>query len=344
MIDFLIVGGGIAGINFAWQAEKQQHSYHLIDPFLFNSSTAVAAGLINPVTGRKFATQWNMETLIPLAEQTYAELENFTGTKFFYRHPIIKIHKNESIVEEWIKIQSSTKISPYINVAPDLSKYARYLDYRYGAIGVSQGFRLNTTELISAFKNRVAEKIINGNFDYNALKISANNFIYNNQLYKNIVFCEGVATQQNPWFNFIAFKPAKGECLIIEIPNFETKEIIIKGIILIPLGNNKFWVGATNTWNDLSNTPTEAGRTELETGLQQLLKLPYTLLEHKAAVRPSIRDRTPVVGQHPEIAKMYVLNGLGTKGTSLAPYYAKQLFEHIINGSAINKEVAVNRF
>ncbi|MBK8343578.1 MAG: FAD-binding oxidoreductase [Bacteroidetes bacterium] len=343
MIDFLIVGGGIAGINFAWQAEQHQYSYHLIDPFLFNSSTAVAAGLINPVTGRKFATQWNMETLIPLAEKHILNWK-ILPLQFFYRHPIIKIHKNESIVEEWIKIQSSTSISPYINVSPNLSKYARYLDFRYGAIGVSPGFRLNTAELITAFKNRVADKIITGNFDYNVLKINAGNFEYNNNSYKNIIFCEGVATQQNPWFNFIAFKPAKGECLIIEIPNYETNEIIIKGIILIPLGNNKFWVGATNTWNDLSNTPTEAGRAELENGLQQLLKLPYTLLAHKAAVRPSIRDRTPVVGQQPEIANMYVLNGLGTKGTSLAPYYAKQLFEHIINGSAINKEVAVNRF
>ncbi len=344
MIDFLIVGGGIAGINFAWQAEQRQHSYHLIDPFLNNSSTAIAAGLINPVTGRKFATQWNMEILIPLAEKNYTELERFTGSTFFYRHPIIKIHKNESIVEEWLKIQSSTNISPYINILPDLSKYTRYLDYRYGAIGVSPGFRLHTTELISAYKNRAAEKIIIGNFDYYSLKINTDGFVYNDNSYKNIVFCEGVATQQNPWFNFIAFKPAKGECLIIDIPNFETNEIIIKGIILIPLGGNKFWVGATNTWNDLSNTPTEAGRTELENGLQHLLKLPYTVLEHKAAVRPSIRDRTPVVGQHPEINNMYVLNGLGTKGTSLAPYYAKQLFEHITNGAAINKEVAVNRF
>ncbi|HRF78367.1 MAG TPA: FAD-dependent oxidoreductase, partial [Chitinophagales bacterium] len=98
------------------------------------------------------------------------------------------------------------------------------------------------------------------------------------------------------------------------------------------------------TWNDLSNEPTQAAFEELDNGLKELLKIPYQVVAHKAAVRPTIKDRTPVVGRHPAIENMYTLNGLGTKGTSLAPYYAKQLIDHILTGTPINHEVRVNRF
>ena len=95
MIDCLIIGGGIAGINVAWQLEKRGINYRLVDPFTFTSSTSISAGLINPVTGRKFATQWNMDVLIPIITATYRELELFTKTPFFFEHTLFKIHKNE---------------------------------------------------------------------------------------------------------------------------------------------------------------------------------------------------------------------------------------------------------
>lgn len=344
MVDFLIVGGGIAGINVAWQLHQRGTGFHLIDTCQYKSATSIAAGLINPVTGRKFSTQWNIDELIPLAEKTYTEIGHFLHSDFLFKKSIFKIHKNESVVEDWLKIKSAQPVSAYINAFPDSTSYAKYLDFRFGAIGVYPAFHLNMVLLQQQFYAAFSNSILKEQLEYDTLKIEPNGINYKGNIYRNIIFCDGVAAQKNPWFNFISFKPAKGECLIIEVPNMQLHEIIMKGVILVPISTNTFWVGATNTWNDLSNEPTQAAFEELDKGLKELLKIPYQVVAHKAAVRPTIKDRTPVVGRHPEIENMYTLNGLGTKGTSLAPYYAKQLIDHILTGTPINHEVRVNRF
>lgn len=344
MIDCLIVGGGIAGINVAWQLRQSGANFHLVDPCKFDSSTSIAAGLINPITGRKFANQWNIDELMPLVESTYTSMETFLQIKCLFKKQIFKIHKNESVMEDWIKIQSSNEISPYIDPLPNSSKYAKFLDYRFGAIGIFPAFHLHTKILQEHFYKTFADSLIVEDMKYDDLKQVNDHFHYLGNTYRYVIFCDGVAAQSNPWFNFIPFKPAKGECLIIQVPNMELEEIIMKGIMMVPIEKDKYWIGATNTWNDLTTTPTQAAHNELNNGIRALLKLNYTILSQKAAIRPTIKDRTPVVGKHPEISNMFVLNGLGTKGTSLAPFYAKQLVAHIFNGTPINNEVRVNRF
>ena len=103
MIDFLIVGGGFSGIAFSWELEKRNINYKLADPGLFNSATAVSGGLINPITGRKSALQWNIGELLPLIKSNYLLLENKLGCKLLYETNILKIHKSESALEDWQK-------------------------------------------------------------------------------------------------------------------------------------------------------------------------------------------------------------------------------------------------
>ena len=55
-------------------------------------------------------------------------------------------------------------------------------------------------------------------------------------------------------------------------------------------------------------------------------------------------ERRPFVGFHPTHKNMGILNGMGTKGCSLAPYFAKELAEHIINNKSINPLADVQRF
>ncbi len=344
MIDFLIVGGGFSGINVAAQLQQYRQSFHLIDTCDFKNATSISAGIINPVTGRKFATQWNMDELIPLAVKTYSHFEAQLGIKCLHESSVFKIHKSESALEDWLRVKAEGKISQYIDESPNYSHYAKYLDFRFGGITIHPAFHVDATTLLTAFYKSINAQLIKSTFNYNELIIEQNYFSYNNINYNHIIFCEGIHALQNPYFDFIAFKPAKGECLIVEIPNFITKQIIMKGIMLVPLQNNTYWVGATNTWNDLTTTATNSGKSALEEDLRLLLKIPYRILEHKAAIRPTIRDRAPAVGRHPTINNMFVLNGMGTKGTAHAPYYAQQLIAHILTNAAINKEADVNRF
>jgi glycine/D-amino acid oxidase-like deaminating enzyme len=48
-----------------------------------------------------------------------------------------------------------------------------------------------------------------------------------------------------------------------------------------------------------------------------------------------------LIPKHPQVG---VFNGLGTKGVSLAPYFAHQFAELLVNGSEIEEEVQIGRY
>ena len=344
MIDYLIVGGGYSGIAFSWELEKRNISYKLADPFSKNSATYISGGLINPVTGRKYGLQWNIEELITLVKKEYGLLEDKFKTKFLFETDILKVHKSESSLEEWLKAKGNNALNPFISENYEHKNCNRFVDFRFGAITIKNALRIDAESLSTHYFNFIKEKRIPEKINYENLQNFDDHFEYNNEKFKNIIFCEGVAALNNPWFKNVPFKPAKGECLIIEIPNFTTKIVINKGLILIPFGGNKFWAGATNSWDDMTLNSTEIGLSELRNGLDELLKVPYVVLETKVAIRPTIRDRAPVVGRHPENSNLYILNGMGTKGASLSTYYAQKLFNFIEYNAPIPLEADIKRF
>ena len=79
-------------------------------------------------------------------------------------------------------------------------------------------------------------------------------------------------------------------------------------------------------------------------GLKGFLQLPYTILKHQAAIRPTVADRRPFVGFLHNKAHIGIFNGLGTKGVSLAPFFAQQLVQHMVEQKSLMKEVDINRF
>ena len=75
------------------------------------------------------------------------------------------------------------------------------------------------------------------------------------------------------------------------------------------------------------------------------LKVPFTILDHLAALRPAVAvERRPFVGLHPTNDKIGILNGMGTKGCSLAPFFAKQLVDHLLYNEPIMADADLQRF
>ena len=69
-----------------------------------------------------------------------------------------------------------------------------------------------------------------------------------------------------------------------------------------------------------------------------------TIVNQTIGIRPAMRDRRPVVGSHPDYKRIYIINGLGTKGSSLAPYCVTQLVKYMLNGENVDKEIHIKRF
>ena len=181
-------------------------------------------------------------------------------------------------------------------------------------------------------------------FNYNDLLVAKNVIKWKNYTFEKVIFCEGYAVHNNPFFSYLPFNAVKGEVLQMHIDDFETDKIYSKNIFLVPLGNKKYKVGATYNWDDKTDQKTENGKAEILEKFNKLNLKNSKILEHEAGIRPSTIDRRPFIGLHPEYKNLGIFNGLGTKGVSLAPYISNIFVNYLKNNKDILDEVNINRF
>ncbi len=107
---------------------------------------------------------------------------------------------------------------------------------------------------------------------------------------------------------------------------------------------NVYSVGSTYDWENLNNKVSEKGIKKLKKKIENILKCKYEIIEKQAGIRPATKDRRPFVGFHPNNNKIGIINGLGSKGISLAPYCTKVLIDNIQNHKNINREINIKRY
>jgi glycine oxidase len=160
---------------------------------------------------------------------------------------------------------------------------------------------------------------------------------------KRIVFAEGFGLHSNPFFSNLPLDGTKGELLVIKSPNLKLHIVVKSNIFILPLGNDLYKVGATYDWKDKTNNPTEEGKNELVENLKDLITCDFEVIKHFAGVRPTVKDRRPLVGSHHKYKNIHVLNGLGTRGVMLGPYLATQLFKNITENIPLENEINIQR-
>ena len=181
-------------------------------------------------------------------------------------------------------------------------------------------------------------------FDYNEIQFLESGIQYKDIQAKNIIFAEGFGLHTNPFFNDLPLDGTKGELVIIKAPQLDLDVIVNTSIFILPLENDLFKVGATYNWKDKTDLPTEAGKTELVDRIKEIISCDFEIAAHFAGVRPTVKDRRPLVGTHQKHKTIHILNGLGTRGVMLGPAMAKALFENIEQQIPLNKEIDINRF
>ena len=101
--------------------------------------------------------------------------------------------------------------------------------------------------------------------------------------------------------------------------------------------------GATYEWDKLDATVSAAARDKLEAGVNALIDLPYRITGQRAAVRPIVEGRMPVIGRSPQSTRVWLMNGLGSKGALFAPTVATQLLDAIESGRPIPETFCLER-
>jgi glycine/D-amino acid oxidase-like deaminating enzyme len=343
--DFLIVGYGLAGSALTHHLQKLECKLAVIDLSKETTSSKVAAGLYNPITGRKMVKTWRADDLFPFAINYYSEIEKNTNTHFLIEKVIYRPFHSIEEQNEWVARTAEEGFKAYINKVHQKSISDNYSD-QYGGIELLQSGFLMVKDYLKVSKDYLLDKgvlFLNEGFNHSDLIISEHEIKYKEFVANKIIFCEGVETMSNPYFSWLPFKPVKGEILSIE-SEIDSSLIINRGVFVIPEYENRFKVGSTYDNNDLTLTPTSKGRAQIEDKLKELINVEYSVKNHYVGIRPATKDRKPFIGMHPNLDKVGIFNGLGAKGVSLAPYFANQFAQYLVNQSELDKEVNIDRY
>ncbi len=342
-IDFLIIGQGIAGTALGYKLEQAGEKILIFDLPEANKSSRVAAGLYNPVTGRKMVKSWMAEHLFPEIEPFYQELEKITGREFLTKKKIYRPFLSIEEQNEWMGHSSDPKIGMFIDQIFSQSQYTELRD-PFGGVLLKMSGWLNINEYLNAMGQYFEQRLIKEEFDENLLEKTAQGWRYQNIFAKNLIFCNGLGALKSRFFSYLPFAPVKGE--ILEVAQaFDPDFIVNRGVFRVQLERGVYRVGSTYTWHDLEIGPTENAKNELLGKLQEIVQVPVTsVLSHKVGIRPATRDRKPFLGKHPLEDSVYMFNGFGAKGVSLVPYFSKIMIQNIIKSEPILPEVDIARY
>ncbi|MBA3679874.1 MAG: FAD-dependent oxidoreductase [Bacteroidetes bacterium] len=346
MIDFIIVGRGLAASVIAHTLYENKISFKIIgDPHLSNCSNA-AAGIWNPIVFKRMTKSWLADEIIPYLNKFYSNVESRVDKKLITQRTIIKPFVEEQEKNLWLK-KANSELNDFLDETIHEANSAELENCKVsGQFGlVKQSGNLNVPEFLKATDVFFKEHLINEVFDHSQLKLSNETVSYKSTVAKHIIFCEGYLVKDNPFFNWIPLKPAKGETLEISAPELKIKNHILnKNGFLMQLPNGNYKLGATYEWSDLTEEKTKKGLEELEQKLNQMISCNYEITAHQAGVRPSSLDRRPIIGEHPGYKNLFIFNGLGTKGVMLAPYFAKKFVNFYLQKEVLPTDVNVGRF
>lgn len=344
MIDYLIIGSGLAGISFAEIALQNNKSILILDNNSQNSSK-IAGGLYNPVILKRFSEVWKAQEQLALMEDFYLILEEKLKLKVNFKMPILR--KFFSIEEQnnWFAASDKEALSAFLSTEL-ISKNYLGIDSPYGYGEVLHTGYVDTALLLNTYRKYLEEKgwFREESFDYSELQLENDSVRYKDIEAKHILFAEGFGLHANPFFNTLPLDGTKGELFIIKAPNLDLDVIVNTSVFILPLGSDFYKVGATYNWKDKTALPTEEGKAELIERISEILNCEFEIIEHFAGVRPTVKDRRPLVGTHPDRSSVHILNGLGTRGVMLGPAMAKALFNNIENEMPLDMAIDIKRF
>ena len=343
-VDFLLIGQGLAGTALSHRILSKGKSLMIYDLPESNKSSRVAAGLYNPVTGKKMVRTWLADQLFPEIEPFYTDLENLLGAKFLMKRPIYRPFLSIEEQNEWMGHSGDPLLQPFFEKIYTRPLFEEVVN-PYGGILLKNAGYLDINTLLDSYAAYLLEKgcLRQEKWDENKLKFEDNGVVYEDIRASAIVYCNGLGAMESSFFNRLPFAPVKGEILDIA-QEFHPDAIINRGVFRISLPNGLKRVGSTYSWHDLDTGPTERAKIELIEKLEKLVKIPQKeVIFHKYGIRPATKDRKPFLGKHPTQERVYIFNGFGAKGVSLVPYLSSKMIELLIEGKEPQKEVNIMR-
>jgi glycine/D-amino acid oxidase-like deaminating enzyme len=348
-VDHIIVGQGLAGSCLAIQLLNRGKKILVFDKPDDNKASTVAAGLFNPITGKRMTKSWKAEELFPYLFQFYSYAEKLIGQRIFHSMPIYRPFISIEEQNEWMAHSSEVQIKDFIEKIFTSPTFNQVNDSLGGILIRSSGY-LDVNTFITGVRDLLKKENSFQSifFDVSNLRINTERIEFETPEItveaSNIIFCDGLNAKKNPYFSWLPIRPLKGETLLVCIDQ-KPDALFNRGVYLVPTQKvNMYVVGATYQPNDVSESTSTGARRELEEKLSDLIKIPFKVDHQNWGIRPTTSDRRPILGTHPSHKNLIIFNGLGTKGVSLAPYFSFQLADWMEGKAELLNEVNIERF
>jgi hypothetical protein len=289
-------------------------------------------------------TTWMIDELMSFASGAYDEIGRFLDDSFIKEVSLIDLFPSVQMLQAFQ--QRLTQDKTYLHPGEDSEKYSTWFRYQLGWGAIRPCALVNVENLLARWRTWLKKKelLIESALNLSNLQTNDQGIEYSGTRYRYIIFCDGKASAQNPFFNRLPFALNKGEGILVEIDGLPGGLVFKKGMSLVPHRENIFWLGSSYEWSFENDQPSANFKKTAEGWLNYNLKLPYTILEHFAAIRPATLERRPFVGFHPACPQVGIINGLGTKGCSLAPFFARQLVNKLTSEGSIDPLADIKRF
>lgn len=318
-----IVGQGLAGTCLAWELLKRGETFLIMDREQGGSSR-VAAGLINPVTGKNFEPSKDIAGFLPEAMAFYFEIEAQIGKTIWHPLPVLRLAETEA---EWNKILTKASL-------PDVARWINggpmEITGWIGGIELTGGGRLDTRTFLDESRAFFQNLGVYQKMD-----------VPREQSDATLIWCEGVSGLITGGYG--PHRCAKGEILTLRGNGWDASRIRVgAGGWLVPLGNSLFKTGSTYEWNQLDESPTETGRMRVETIARRLGGQSFEVISHEAGIRPILRRSEPLIGPYGDRGWMF--NALGSKGSLYAPGIAARLARWLTEGTEPEPSINYQNF
>ncbi|WP_460891412.1 NAD(P)/FAD-dependent oxidoreductase [Rufibacter soli] len=344
--DYLVVGHGLAGAILTCFLEKNGKTVLVFDVPKENAASRVAAGLINPVAGKRFAKSWQVDAFLPAAVSFYHEMEERYQAPLFHRKPILKLFSTPEEQNNWMGKSADPAWDGYIETTHLQLPASENVHQELGGLLIQKGGYVALRPFLQYRENDLANRglLRTDSFDISQLEVLPEGVKYQGVQARKIIFCEGAQAAQNPYFSWLPFSLNKGEVLDINVPDFEASYIYNKAVYVVPLGQYSYRIGATYNWREVNEDITPEAREELTEKTKDILKKPFTVTKQYVGIRPAVRDRKPLIGLHPDLPQVGVFNGMGSKGVLMAPLLAQQFVSALEQEGQLWPEVNIARY
>jgi glycine/D-amino acid oxidase-like deaminating enzyme len=341
--QILIIGAGLAGTCLAHQLIANGHTVQLVDRGI-NHSTAVAAGMVNPMVFRRMNKSWRLDEFMKDATSFYLRIEKELRQTLF--HPIVirRMLSSEQERNYWVERSKLPEYQAYLTeLTPEDETYS-HAENHFGSGRLKSSFWVDAKTYyernLEYFERK--GKLLKEDFD--ASRFDENTLNYKGKTYDKVVFSVGYQQMNTPFFQELPIQQTKGQTLRIQSAEIPENESLNRKCFVLPLGNQIFRIGATYEWDNPDLTPSEEAKQELVEHLSVLGNYQYKILDQQVGVRPTVLDRRPILGEHKTIKNLYLFNGLGTKGYLMAPTLARELCDFMFEGIPLDKEISIERF